>query len=248
MNIYQAELKYFLRSPIIWLIMALTAFVSAWSFLLSIELFSSLQVKFAGMSDAPTISQGILLPVIAAQAKILMVVIAIIGGLSFSRLHNNNGWSLIMGAQYSEWKTLKQKYLAALLVTFLFIFPAILAIVSLTIIANSQILAVVFASLGLLFLLMWLLALAMFISSLVENTGFAILLCLVVFLVLWLLSIASLGQEWGKNWIQVFSPFYHFQQFSQSKIPYASWFYFLTGTVLSLWATKIRIIHKRYSL
>lgn len=248
MTLFKAELKHYLRSPIIYLIMALIAFVSAWSFLLSIELFSLMQIKFAGMSDAPTILQGIIYPVISANAKILVIIISIIGGLSFSRLLNNNAWSLVLNAQYSDNKIILQKYLAVLLVVFVFVSPALLAVCALTLLANVHLLPVLMALIGFLLLLMWMLAIAMFVSSLVDNTGFAILLCIVLFMLLWVFSQASLGEDWGKNWVQVISPFYHFQRFSSNTIVYASLFYFVVGTILALLATKARLMHKRYSL
>ncbi|MCF6288378.1 MAG: hypothetical protein L3J53_03970 [Proteobacteria bacterium] len=248
MTLFQAELKYYLRSPIIWLIVTLMAFISAWSFLLSIEIFTSLQVKFSGMSDAPTILQGIIYPVLAAQSKIIIVVVAIIAGLSFARLNNNHAWILLLGAQRSELKIVWQKYIAILLVSLIFIAPAILAIICLSVIVGLDFLPILVVILGLLLLLMWLLSVAMLLSSLVNNTGFAVLLVIVVFMVFWLMSQATLGQEWGKNWLQVLSPFYHFQQFMSNQLTYAAIFYFFSGIFLGLWATKLRLMHKRYSL
>ena len=248
MTTFQAELKYYLRSPIIWLIMALSAFVTAWSFLLSVELFTSMQVKFAEMSDAPTILQGIIYPVISAQAKLAILIVAIVAGLSFSRLSINNGWSLIKGQHQTEWHIIKQKYLAILLVALIFTIPAIIAIFSLLIIAGLKLMPVIMAICGLILLLMWMLALAMYISSLVTNTGFAILLCIVILLMFWLLSQSSVGAEWGKNWLQVLSPQYHFQQFLSAYLSLASLFYFIVGITICLLATRIRLIHKRYLL
>ncbi len=248
MTLYQAELKYYLRSPIIWLIVAVSAFIAAWSFLLSIELFTALQVKYAGMSDAPSIVQGIVFPLLSAQSKILIIVVAIIAGLSFSRLSQNQSWSLISSAQMSDWKIIQHKYLAILFVCLIFILPTIAAVLSLMFIAGLPLLPVFIALVGLLLLLLWMLALGLLLSSLVDNTGFAILLCIVSFMMLWLLSQSAVDAQWGKNWVQVFTPFYHFQQFTTDYIPLASVFYFVTGTVLFLWMTKIRLIQKRYSL
>ncbi|VAW33584.1 hypothetical protein MNBD_GAMMA01-471 [hydrothermal vent metagenome] len=248
MSIFQAELKYFLRSPIIWLIMAISAFISAWSFLLSIELFTVMQVKFASMSDAPTIMQGIIYPVIAAQAKLLILIVAIVAGLSFARLSHNNGWILIQTYRQSELHLIRQKYLAILLICLIFVIPSTLAIVSLAIIANLNIMPVIIAVCGLILLLMWMLALAMYISSLLTNTGFAILLCIVVLLTFWLLAQSSLDVVWGKNWLQALSPQYHFQQFLSSHVSVASLFYFVFGTIILLLAVRIRLIHTRYLL
>lgn len=228
--------------------MALSTFVSGWSFLLSIELFTTMQLKFAGMSDAPTIVQAIIYPVISAQAKLLIVIVAIVAGLSFSRLAHNNGWSLVIGAQYTEWTIIKHKYLAILFITLIFIVPTTLATVSLMMMASLPVLPIIIALMGLLLLVMWMLALAMYLSCLVSNTGFAILLCIVVLMFLWLLSQSSIDSVWGKNWLQVLSPYYHFQQFTSAYISLAAMIYFIAGTIICLWATKIRLIHKRYSL
>ena len=248
MTLYQAELKYYLRSSVIWVIVAVSAFIAAWSFLLSIELFTALQVKYAGMSDAPSIVQGIIFPLLSAQSKILIIVVSIIAGLSFSRLSQNQSWSLISSAQLSDWKIIQGKYLAILLVCLIFILPTIAAVLSLMFIAGLPFLPVFIAFVGLLLLLLWMLALGLLLSSLVDNTGFAILLCIVSFMTLWLLSQSAIDAQWGKNWIQAFSPYYHFKQFTSDYIPLASIFYFVVGTFLSLWATNVRLIQKRYSL
>jgi ABC-type transport system involved in multi-copper enzyme maturation permease subunit len=248
MTLFQSEIKYFLRSPIIWLILSLTAFLSAWSFLLSIELFTALQVKFAGMSDAPTITQGILTPFISSQAKILVFITSIIGGLSYARLSHNNGWSLLHLVQYSEFKIVWQKYTALIMVCFLFILPALIAIISLIIISDSQWLPTILMSGGLVLLMLWMVALTMMLSSFFNNSGFAILLSLIVLMALLLITQSGLGAEWGKNYLQIISPFYQFFQFSKNTIPIASIAYFVFGIMLFLFVVKVRITQKRHIL
>lgn len=248
MTLFKAELKYYLRSPIIWIIVSLSAFVSAWSFLLAMDLFTAMQVKFAGMTDAPTILEGIIFPVISAQAKLLILLVPIIAGLSFSRLHTNNGWSLVNAYALSELNFIKHKYLAVLLVSVIFIAPSFMAVFILAFITHISLWPILFAMIGLLLLLMWMLALCMYISSLVANSGFSILLCLVVLMMLWVVSFSGLDASWGKNWIQVISPQYHFQRFLTPYLPFSSILYFIAGVIFYCWAIKIRLIHKRYVL
>ena len=248
MNIFQAELKYYLRSPVIWLVMSISAFTSGWSFLISLDLFTRMQLKFATMSDAPTTTSGIVFPMISMQALIMMIIVAIIAGLSFSRLSGSNAWSMIISSRLSEWHIIRQKYLALLVISLLFMLPILLVTLSLSIISEVEILTVLIAIFGLILLVMWMLAVSMYISSLVNNTGFAIMLSLLIFLLLWFLSQSTAGSEWGKNWIQVLTPQYHFKQFISDYYTYASLFYFLSGIFLFLYACKIRLIHKRYVL
>jgi ABC-type transport system involved in multi-copper enzyme maturation permease subunit len=248
MTLRQAELKYYLRSPIIWLILAFTAFISAWSFLLSIDVFTTLQVKFAGMSDAPTITQGIIIPMLLAQSKLLIIVVAIIAGLSFARLSDNNSWFLLTSSQLSEWDIIYHKYSALLIIVLIFILPTLLALGCLSFITGVQFAPLALAILGLLLLLMWMSALTMLISSFVNNSGFSILLCLFVLLFLWVLSQSAVEFEWGKNWLQALTPFYHFNKFSSDYISFSSLFYFVIGTGINLWLIKIRLIQKRYVL
>ena len=200
------------------------------------------------MSDAPTITQEILTPYLSSQAKILVFITSIIGGLSFSRLNHNNGWELLHGAQRSAFKLMVQKYLALVVVCLLFITPALLATVSLIIVSLNPWLQVVILMLGLVLLMLWMLALTMMLSSFVKNSGFAILLSLIVLMTLLLITQSSLGDEWGKNWLQLFSPFFHFIQLSKNRIPITSIYYFLFGIIMFLWIAKIRIVHKRHTL
>jgi hypothetical protein len=104
------------------------------------------------------------------------------------------------------------------------------------------------AILGLMLLLMWMLAVSMYVSILVDNSGFAIMLSLLIFLLLWFLSQSTTADEWGKNWIQVFTPHYQYKQFVGDYYSAASLFYFVSGILLSLYACKIRLFHKRYDL
>ncbi|MCF6319853.1 MAG: hypothetical protein L3J83_11365, partial [Proteobacteria bacterium] len=227
---------------------AVMAFISAWSFLLSIELFSTLQAKFASMSDAPTIVRGVIFPLLFAQSKLLMLVVAIVAGLSFARLSQNQSWSLLVNTQLPDWQIVLQKYAALLLVCIVFMLPNFLTILSLVVMAQLPLLAISIALMGLLLMLIWILALGMWLSSLVDNSGFAILLCFSVFMLLWLISQSSLDAQWGKNWLQVFSPFFQFSRFTSDTVPLAAVYYFVLGTVISLWAVTVRLLHKRHQL
>lgn len=248
MTIFQAELTYYFRSPIIWIIAALSAFISAWSMLMAIDIFVSMQVKFASMTDAPTILQGVIFPVVSAQAKLLLLIVPIIAGLSFSRLHNNNGWSLINMYALSEIQLILQKYLAVLLVCFVFIFPTFISVIILVFMTNISLFPIFCAFIGLLLMLFWMLGLCLYISSLVSNSGFAILLSIVTLFILWMLSFSGLDIQWGKNWIQVFSPHYHYRQFLSTYLSVSSLYFFIVGVLFWVWAIKIRLIHMRYRL
>jgi len=248
MTIFTAELKYFLRSPLIWLVAALFAFISAWSFLMAIELFITMQINYAGMSNPPTIAQGIIFPVIATVAKLSLLIVAIIAGLSFSRYSQNNAWSMVNAYCKNDFIFVWYKFLACFLICLLFIAPSLFAVFVLSILAQISLSSVLLSSMGMLLLLMWMISLVLFLSSLSHNSGFAILLSLIVLVLLWSLSTGSLDASWGKNWLQTFSPQYHFHQFMSSSISFASVFYFVSGIVLFLFATKQRLAHKRMIL
>ncbi|MCB1594953.1 MAG: hypothetical protein KDI76_08555, partial [Xanthomonadales bacterium] len=155
MSLYQLELRHFFRSPLIWIIMSISAFIGAWTFLMAIELFSVIQVKFAGMSDAPTIVQAVVFPVISSQAKISMIIVAIISGLSFARLQQQNGWFLIFSIAKSEWNLTLQKYLGGIVIVLLFLLPAFIAMLALIILADLQMKLVITALLGLILFVCW---------------------------------------------------------------------------------------------
>jgi ABC-type transport system involved in multi-copper enzyme maturation permease subunit len=247
-NLFQAELKYFLRSPMIWLVAALFAFMTAWSFLLLLDLFNQNQVKFAGMSDAPNLYEGIVFPAFQTQAKLMMVVAAILGGLSFSRLYQNNAWSFIQQSQISTHRMILNKMAALVLVSVIFIFPLLVASLLLIGFNDLNLFPFIIISCGFMLLTFWMLAVSMFISSLSHNSGFAILLSLVFLILLWILSQSNLDASWGKNWIVSFSPQYHFNQFFASYLSYASVFYFIFSSIILLWLCQIRVIQKRAKL
>lgn len=243
-----AELNYFKRSTLMWFVMALFGFVSAWSLLMTMEVFANVQVKFAGMSDAPTLYQGIIYPVIAMQAKLMILLVSIVAGLSYSRLGQYNAWSLLLTAHCSEFLIVQHKYWATVLVACFFVLPLFLALMCLSFFAKMAVLPVLVSLFGLSLLILWMLALCHYLSSLVTNAGFAVLLCAMVLMLFLMLSQSASSASWGKNWLQVFSPFYHFQRFNSDTFSLVSVFYFVSNISLFLWLTTIRLRHKRYSL
>ncbi len=248
MNLFKAELSFYLRSPVIWIIMALVALFSAWSMLMSVEVFTGVQVKFANMADAPSITQGVFYPIISSQVLVMVFVVAIVGGLSFSRLSQNNAWVLLIGSQKSDWINVLHKYSALITVVLLFLLPGLLAICTLLLMTEVPLIPIIIALFGLLLLMMWMLALSLFISSLVNNTGFAILLNLLILSVLFYFSQSVLGDQWGKSWLQSLSGFSHFSLFLSPTIGLSSLLYFIFGTLVFLMAATARISHKRYQL
>ena len=248
MNLFKAELSFYLRSPVIWIIMALVALFSAWSMLMSVEVYTGVQVKFANMADAPSITQGVFYPIISSQVLVMVFVVAIVGGLSFSRLSQNNAWVLLIGSQKSDWINVLHKYSALITVVLLFLLPGLLAIYTLLLMTEVPLIPIIIALLGLLLLMMWMLALSLFISSLVNNTGFAILLNLLILSVLFYFSQSVLGDQWGKSWLQSLSGFSHFSLFLSPTIGLSSLLYFIFGTLVFLMAATARISHKRYQL
>lgn len=232
----------------IWVVMAVFAFVSAWFFLMSTELFMTIQTRFAGMSDAPTVMSGIVFPMITMQAKLSVFIVSIISGLSFSRLQHENGWFLILSNPQSEILTVGQKYIAGLFVSILFQMPLIFALGFLGFQSTLPFLPLSIALAGLFFLIAWMAAFALFISTWVNNSGFSILLNIIGLLALWSLSNSVLDSSWGKNWMGLLSPQYHFRQYLTDKLALESIYYFLMGTAVLLFAASVRLQHRRYKL
>jgi len=248
MNTFQTEIIFFKRSTLLWFILALFAFVSAWSLLMTMEVFASVQVKFASMSDAPTLYQGIIYPVMVMQSKLMILLVAIVAGLSYSRLSQNNAWPLLLSSCQSEWSIVVQKYLASFVIAMVFVLPVFAALICLSFLAKIAIFPVLMSLFALLLLIAWMLAMGHFLSSLVNNAGFAVLLCTLVLMVFLMLSQSTIAVTWGKNWIQVFSPFYHFKRINSDIFSMVSLFYFFSNIALLLGLTMIRLKHKRYLL
>lgn len=246
MSLLKLEITYFLRSPVIWIIVALMAFITAWSFLLAVELFTSMQVQFAGMSDAPTIMQGIVFPVIFAQAKLSILIVSIVAGLSFSRLHNDNGWFLILSSPQSGFSTVIQKYFAILTIIGVFLIPFVSAMCFMYMLSDISSYQLFVAFSGLILLNLWMSAFAILISAFINNSGFSILLNMVLLFGMWGMSASVLDDSWGKNWLQTLSPQYHFKQFLAENLSLSSVYFFVSGIVILLWLTSLRLHNKRY--
>lgn len=248
MNHFQAEKVYFFRKPLIFVIFALLSLTFSWGFLSLIDVFQANQIKFSGMTDAPSVLEAVVFQALQWQVKLLLVLCSIIGGLTYARWNQNNLHSFYLQSSQSTPHWVLSKFAFAIFLMLIFSLPSLLQIFYVYVKAEQFSIRIVSALCGWLLVLAWMIAFTQFISSLLKNSAFAILLNIVVLGFSWFIGFSLTDNSWGKNWIQVLSPSYQFQQFLTVQISLASVVYFLFGIGILLLATTLVLKHRRIKL
>ncbi|MCF6319336.1 MAG: hypothetical protein L3J83_08670, partial [Proteobacteria bacterium] len=182
---------------------------------------------------------------ILTLAKMAMIVVAVLSGLSFAHEKQMDTLQYLLMNQKGELHTVLNKFAAQLLpvsIFFIIVFMALLVFNAGSILEPALVASGVFA---LILYLIWLISLGLLISLLLNNSAAAVLSCMVVFVGIWMLGQGVQGAEWGKNWIVVISSQHHLSQMSLGVIKISSLWYFLAGTGLNLWFCKMRLSKMR---
>jgi len=241
MNILQKDFKTLWRSSVIWLVLALLSFVLAWLFWQMLDRYITLQGSFASLANPPTITQAMWTPFVLMLAKLMMLMIAMTAGTSVAQersqktlwylLINNSSPMHVIGAKFKVQLTL-----------LLFVgIELLLVFALLTVGGELNNLKVLISLIGLCLYCCWLMSLGMWISSQCQSPATAVLLSLLVFVLVWMLGGQTVNQEYGLNWLSLFSPAHHLQWFCEGQLAVSSLLYFIGGSVIFLRFSALQI-------
>jgi ABC-type transport system involved in multi-copper enzyme maturation permease subunit len=175
-------------------------------------------------------------------AKVMMLFVALSGSIAIAQERAQNTlWYLVIN-RTSYFSIVWAKFKAQLMVLILLWLHLALAagVLSTGGALNWQ--QVVIGVMGFTLFMLWLMALGVLISSHCQSTGTAVLLSLVVFVAVWMLGSDVAGEEYGLNWLKLFSPQSHLKWFCAGELSLSSLVYFLGGCLCFLWLTKQQLI------
>lgn len=240
---YQKELKYLWGRPRLWLILSVLAFVVSWLFLHMLDRYMALQPELLKLSAPPDVTTALLQPLSQTLIKVMLLVVAVTAGNAIAQERQEGTLNYVLRANHNRLSRLPivAKFISHL---WLIVFPLLLlALVAglLSMAAEVDWLLVFSMMLAMVLCCVWLIALALWLSSLSNQSGFAVLMTLVVFIALWVMGGQSVLDEYGINWLNVILPKQHVNWLSQGQINLSSIIYFIGGTGFFLWQAQQQI-------
>ncbi len=241
MNITEKDIKTIWRSPIIWLLLAVVSFMSAWLFWQMIDRYASLQTSLINLPNPPTITQSLWLPFILTLAKFLMLLVAYTAGVSMAQERSQHTmWYLLINRQQTI-TVVTAKFKAQLMIMG---FVLLLCLITAFLLATGGAvnwLQIMAGILGLLLFVTWLIALGLLVSSYCQSSGTAVLMNVVLFIFLWMLGGDVISQDYGLNWLILASPAHHLRWFGAGEIGISSLCYFVLGAVIFIGLTARKL-------
>lgn len=242
-DFYHKELKNLWGRPRIWLILALLGFVISWLFLHMLDRYLALQPELLKLSVPPDMTEALLLPLGQNLIKMMLLVVAVTAGGSVAQERQEDTLYYMLRIPVTPWYRLPivQKFKSHLWLT---IFPllTIVAVATLLMMGGTvDWLMVCALLLAVLLCCAWLIALALWLSTMTNQSGFAVLMTLVVFMVMWVVGGQPVLDQYGVNWLNLILPEQHFNWLSRGHINLSSIIYFCAGTGLFLWLAQRKI-------
>ncbi len=248
MNITQKDIKSTWRSPIIWLLLSVMSFMMAWLFWQMIDRYDSLQASFVNLPNPPTITQTLWVPFVLIAAKFLMLLVAMTAGFSFAQEKSQGTLWYLMINQHSHFHLVVAKFKAQLLILGFVLLQLVVVAWLLFTGGTVNWIQIVVGAFGLVLFTVWLIALGQLFSSHCQNTGTAVLLNVVVFILLWMLGGDVVSQDYGLNWLILISPAHHLRWFCAGEVGLSSLLYFVLGATTFMWLTALKLKQLRRTL
>lgn len=246
-DISQKDKRTIWRSPLIWVVMAIISFIAAWLFWQMLDRYIALQNNLVNLPNPPNITGALWTPFFLTVSKLLTLLVAFTTAIAVTQEKSQNTlWYLLINQQ-SIFSVVLAKLKAQLPNLIFTLLILMIAALLLHVGGQLNLLLVLFSFLGMVLYLIWLTALGMFVSSMIDSTGAAVLLNLLVFGVFWFLGGEQVAQGFGVNWIHLFSPAHHLRWFAQGELSLSSLVFFVFGTFLFLWLLTLNLQNTKNS-
>lgn len=245
---YRKEHKNLWGRPRLWLILSVLTFVIGWLFLHMLDRYLALQPELLRLSAPPDIHEALLMPLNQNLIKVMLLLVAVTAGSCVAQERQTGTLDYILRIAAKPWYRLPvmDKFKSHL---WLVLFPCAILIVVAGLLSpggSVNIIMLIAQLLAMVLCCAWLIALAIWLSSMSNQSGFAVLLTLVVFVLIWVLGEQSVWDDYGINWLNVVLPEQHFSWLSRGQINLASLLYFIGGAVLFLWLAHGQIRDTRW--
>ncbi|KAA3641670.1 MAG: hypothetical protein DWP95_06350 [Proteobacteria bacterium] len=231
-SFYHKERKNLWGRSRVWLILAVLSFIIGWLFLHMLDRYLALQPELLKLSAPPNLSDALLLPLSHNLIKVMLLLFAVTAGNSVAQERQEGTLDYVLRLSPRPWYRLPimAKFKSHL---WLAGFPVLTLLVTAALLSMGgkvDWLMVTAMLVALILCCSWLIALALWLSSMANQSGFGVLLTLVVYMVMWIMGGQTALDEYGINWLNLLLPEQHFNWLSQGQLNLSSIFYFVGGT------------------
>lgn len=234
------ELRSLFLSPLAWVVLGVTQFLLAYTFLSRIEYFIQVQPRLAAIDGAPGVTDLVAAPLLGSAAFVLLMIVPLLSMRLLAEERRNGSLTLLLSAPLRLSDIVLGKYLG--LLAFMWLMVLMIALMPLSLLLGTHIDLGQLAAgvLGLGLLLAAFSAIGLFVSSLSAQPSVAAIGCFGVLMFLWIIDWAgaSMGQT-QSGVLNALSLMSHYQHLLQGVFSSADVAYYLIVTTtflaLTLW-------------
>lgn len=248
MNLVNKDRLMMWRSPGLWLMLAVISFLMAWVAWQMVDRYNAIQSSLMQLPNPPTITQHLWVPMMLLVVKLSLLLVAYSTGLAIAKERSQQTiWYLLINHR-NESSIIWAKFKAQMVLLIFVMLHVGVMTALLSMGGQLHWLQVASGLLGMLLLFLWFTALGLLLSCHCQNTGTAVLVNVVVFVMLWVVGGPGVGNEYGLNWLALISPAHHLQWLMAAEVGLSSLLYFVLGTGVFLWLAAQQIKHMRKQL
>jgi len=234
------ELRSLFLSPLAWVVLGVTQFLLAYTFLSRIEYFIQVQPRLAAIDGAPGVTDLVAAPLLGSAAFVLLMIVPLLSMRLLAEERRNGSLTLLLSAPLRLSDIVLGKYLG--LLAFMWLMVLMIALMPLSLLLGTHIDLGQLAAgvLGLGLLLAAFSAIGLFVSSLSAQPSVAAIGGFGVLMFLWIIDWAgaSMGQT-QSGVLNALSLMSHYQHLLQGVFSSADVAYYLIVTTtflaLTLW-------------
>lgn len=228
------ELRTLFLSPLAWVILAVVQGLSAYFFLLYVDLFMQLQPRIAATPGGPGVTDIIVAPLFSTAATVLLLVVPLLTMRLVSEERRAKTLSLLISAPVTMTEIILGKFIGVF--CFVFIMLLLIAVMPISLLAGGNIDTGLWFSgfLGLTLLLGTFCSIGLFISTLTKQPTVAAIGTFGILLLLWILNLAGSTGNDGSELFAYLSMLTHYQQLLQGVFSSTDVAYYLLVTLTCL--------------
>ena len=182
------ELRSMFLSPLAWSVLAVTQLVLAWSFFTQIDFFFNIQSQLATMTNAPGVTDLVVMPTFEVASVILLMVTPLLTMRLISEERRNGSIALLLSSPLSMTEIVLGKFTGIVLFMLIFIIMVSLMPLSLLMGAELDLGKLAAGMFALALLLSAFSAAGLYLSSLTNNPVVAAISSFGLLLLLWIIN------------------------------------------------------------
>ncbi len=233
------ELHRLFLQPLAWAVLAAVLWILAYFFLLALQAFLLVMPKLAGNAAAPGVTDLVALPLLRAIANLLLLIVPLLGMRTFAGERQSGTLPLLLASGVGDARIVLGKFAGLTIFLTVLIVLALAMPLSLDVGTTLDLGRLCAAALGLLLLATTLAAMAVCVSSYVQQPAVAAMVALALNLILWMLDAGARFEGITSSFINYLALPTHLEPFLNGIVATVDIVYFvLVATVALALATR----------